>query len=334
MKRGLASILLALLFAFAMGCGSDSPSPDGGGGGPDAAAADADPLAPDGGNPVGEKITLTIEPFDVQAGTERQVCKHVNLPADVPFDVVRMHSSMVGTSHHFNAYKMLTNPTDPVSPGDAVVHDCSPAQEQLNGDAAYIFGAALPERNLETPAGVAFHLQPQQVIILEQHVINAGESVIQGGVTFELYAPAPSVTIEHHADVMWMANWAIFLPAGQETSSTEFCTVPYDAQIFGLQSHTHSLGVHFSIEKWTPSGTTHVYDSTDWAHPPYLELTPRLALAAGEGLEWTCTWNNTTGNLVTAGQNSTDEMCITFALAYPTTTLSAAPIQCNKPFSP
>jgi hypothetical protein len=328
MTRRLALVLLTL----AIGCGGDdsSPTPDAPvGGGPD-----ADLTQPDAGNATGEKITLTIEPFDVQAGTERQVCKYVNLPADVPYDVVEMHSVMVGTSHHFNVYKMLTNPTAPVSPADAVVHDCSPASEQLSGDAAYIFGAATPERTLSTPAGVAFHLQPQQVLILEQHVINAGESIVQGGVTFDIYAPAPGNTIEHHADIMWMGFWFINLPNGQETSNTTHCTIPYNAQVFGLMSHTHSLGTHFSIEKWTPppGGTTHLYDSTDWAHPPYLEFGPPLPLAAGEGLQWTCTWFNDTGHTVTAGQNSTDEMCITFAAAYPTDTLDADPIQCNNFF--
>jgi hypothetical protein len=324
MMRRLALVLLTL----AIGCGSeDTPpgGPDGDVGQPDGGGAPQ----PDGGNPTGDTITLTIEPFDVQAGTERQVCKWVNLPSDVAFDVVEMHSNMEGTSHHFNAYKMLVDPTDPVPPGMGAVHDCSPAMEQLNGDAAYIFGAATPERTLSTPAGVAFHLQAQQIIILEQHVINAGESVTQGSVTFELRAPAAGVTIEHHADIMWMGYWNIFLSPG-ETSRTTHCTIPYAAQVFGLMSHTHSLGTHFSIEKWTPAGTTHLYDSFDWAHPPYLELGPPLPLAAGEGLEWTCTWNNTTGGIVTAGQNSTDEMCITFAAAYPTDSLSADPIQCNN----
>jgi len=54
------------------------------------------------------------------------------------------------------------------------------------------------------------------------------------------------------------------------------------------------LGSHFSIEQWSNSGTQHVYDSADWAHPLYQEESPPLLIQAGEGLEWTCTWNNTT----------------------------------------
>jgi hypothetical protein len=281
-------------------------------------------------NPTGESITLTLEPFEVPAGTERQVCKVVNLPVDVPFDVVRLHSTMEGTSHHFNVYKALTNPTAPASQSEGAVHDCSPASGQLGGDEAYLFGSATPERTMATPAGVAFHLEPGQRIILEQHVINPGGTPIQGGATLELSAAAPELTIEHHADIIWFANWGIYIPPNDEVSSTSHCTVPYDVEVFGLMSHTHKLGSHFSIEKWTSSGSEHLYDSTDWAHPPYQEFDPTLSLAVGEGLEWTCTWTNTTSSTVGPGKNSTDEMCIAFAAAYPKVGLSGQPIMCNN----
>lgn len=313
----------------ASGTGAGGPGSGGEAGSPSAGGNGAAGGGVGASTPVGETITLSIEAFDVQPGTERQVCKHFNLPADVPFDVVRFHSEMNGTSHHLNVYKLLTDVTDPVSPADAVVHDCQPASEQLSGDAAYIFGSATPERTVELPAGVAFHLVPQQRIILEQHVINATPDVIQGGVTFEMSKPATDGAIEHHADVIWFANWGFLVPPNQETVETSHCTVPYAVNVFGLMSHTHSLGSHFSIEKWSSSGTQPLYESEDWAHPVYLELEPHLSLAAGEGLEWTCTWNNTTGDLVVPGKDSTDEMCMTFAYAYPTEGLSGDPIQCN-----
>ena len=83
----------------------------------------------------------------------------------------------------------------------------------------------------------------------------------------------------------------------------------------------------------TAAGLEHIYDSTDWAHPLFMDFPTPFHLAAGDGLEWTCTYMNTTGGTVTAGQNSTDEMCMTFAYAYPTDSLSAPPHQCNN-FTP
>jgi hypothetical protein len=339
---GVAALALAAL----AGCGDDGSEgtgsatqgagagPSGAGAGPSGSGAEASSGSGGSGgfaNPVGESVTLELEPFDVQPGTERQVCKIINLPVDVPIDVVRFHSSMLGTSHHFNAYKALgAGKLEPATAAESAVHDCSPASEQLGGEAAYIFGSALPERTVETPPGVAFHLEPGQRLILEQHVINATPDVIQGGVTFELLGAAPDLEIEHHADIIWFANWGFLLSPNEETSATTHCTVPYDVEIFGLSSHTHKLGTHFSIERWAGSTGEHLYDSTDWSHPPYLEPEPRIALAAGEGLEWTCTWQNTTSQMVIPGKESTNEMCITFASAYPKGSLSGDPIQCNE----
>jgi hypothetical protein len=134
--------------------------------------------------------------------------------------------------------------------------------------------------------------------------------------------------IEHHADIIWFANWQfIVMPGGSDT--TTHCTVPYDVEVFGLSSHSHERGQHFSIEKWSNGRTEHLYDSNDWAHPPYLELEPTVSLAAGEGLEWTCSWQNS-GGIVLPGRESTNEMCITFAAAYPKSSLSGDPIQCNQ----
>lgn len=324
---------LLIVFMLVAACGSDGSGGDGGNpGDPDGGG---NPPGPDASNPVGDKITLGIEPFDVQPGTERQVCKIVNLPEGQDYDIVRMHSLMQGTSHHMNVYKFIDgSATTPATPEEGMVDDCTPAQEQFFGQAAYIFGAATPERTLDTPEGVAFHLLGGQRIILEQHVINATDEVAQGSVSFDLYPAAPGSTIEHHADIAWFAAWDIELPAGETTEVTEYCTFDYDVEVFGLMSHTHRLGTHFTIREWSGGAGAQIYESTDWEHPIYQEYSPRLSLDGGEGLEWTCEYMNTTGSDVSAGQNSTDEMCMTFAVYYPRDTLSGATMQCNKPFQP
>lgn len=309
---------------------------DGGTGNPGDPDGGDNPPGPDASNPVGDMIRLEIEPFDVQPGTERQVCKIVNLPEGADVDIVRMHSIMQGTSHHMNVYKVIDGTAlDPVTPAEATVHDCDPAEEQLNGQAAYIFGAATPERVLDTPEGVAFHLRGGQRIILEQHVIGAGDAVTQGSVTFDLYKAAPGATIEHHADIAWFATWLISVPAQGQTDVTDFCTFDYPVEVFGLMSHTHKLGTRFTIREWRDgSAGSDIYESLDWAHPPYVEYNPRLVFDSGEGLEWTCEYTNPTDSSVTAGPESTDEMCMTFAVYYPRDTLSGPTMQCNKPFQP
>lgn len=303
--------------------GADTPTP------PDVVA----PGPPGGRNPVGDAVALGLEPFSVASGTERQVCKTINLPGDEPLDVVRIRAAMAGKSHHFNLYKVIDDKKfEPVTVAEATVRDCAPADEQLSGDAAYLFGSATAERVFDTPEGVAFHLEPGQRLILEQHVINFTPEPMEGGVTLELFEAGADADIRHHADIIWFANWGFLLPPGQETSSTKRCDVPYDVEVFGLMSHFHELGTHFTIETVTEEGAELVYEDSDWAHPKYAEYWPPLTLRAGEGLRWTCTWVNTRGHVVGPNKNSTDEMCITFAAAYPKNSLSGDPIQCNVLF--
>lgn len=300
----------------------------------DTAGATADTAGPPGGrNAVGALTAFELEAFDVAPGKERQVCKTINLPADGAIDLVRIHAVMEGRSHHFNLYKVIDDKAlTPVTAAEATVHDCFPADEQLSGDAAYLFGSASPERTFDTPEGVAFHLEPGQRLILEQHVINYTTEPMQGGVHLSLYDAGADAEILHHADIIWFANWGFVLPPGAETVSSRLCEVPYDVEIFGLMSHFHELGTDFQIDTVTGAGVEEVYYDDDWAHPTYQEYWPPLSLAAGEGLQWTCTWFNTTDHIVLPDKNSTDEMCITFAAAYPKGSLSAEPIQCNVVF--
>lgn len=283
--------------------------------------------------PVGEVITVGIDSITVQPGRERQVCRTINVPGDTPLDIVRFESKMRGISHHFNLYKVIDETRfDPATPGETAVKDCSPAAEQLRGDAAYIYGSATPDRVMETPPGVAFRLEPGQRLILEYHAINYTLDPIEAGVDISMFAAAPEVEVAHHADIMWFANWGFLLPPGQETSSTKRCSVPYDVEIFGLMSHFHELGTHFKIEAVTAEGTRVVYEDDDWAHPKYEAFDPPLTLKAGESLSWTCTWNNTRTEWVRPDKGSKDEMCMVFAAAYPKGSLAAEPIQCNLLF--
>lgn len=279
----------------------------------------------------GVRHTFAIEPITVPSGTERQVCRTINIPAGEPLDIVRFESRMRGISHHFNLYKVIDGSAfDPVSAEESATHDCAPAAEQLRGDAAYIYGSATPDRVMQTPPGVAFHLAPGQRLILEYHAINYTLDPIEAWVEIDLISAAPGTEILHHAEIMWFANWGFALPPHKETSDTTRCSVPYAVEVFGLMSHFHELGTNFVVEAIQAGETSVVYEDDDWAHPKYQPFDPPLSLAAGDALRWTCTWNNTRDSWTMPNKGSKDEMCMVFAAAYPRDALSADPIQCNK----
>ncbi|MCG8416755.1 MAG: hypothetical protein MJE77_02280 [Proteobacteria bacterium] len=343
----IISKALCMLFCtglLTLGCTSEDGPGDGN---PDSDPQDPgtrDPSVPNPGtpdnplpppqNPTGQAITLNIEPFVVQPGKERQVCKIINLPGDGDFDVVRFESTMVGTSHHLNIYKVVdSEATEPVPDHLTMVRDCFPAAEQLAGQAALIYAAGTTIHAVNTPETVAFYLLRNQRIILEHHVINATDQDIDASAEIKFFSAGSDAQIEHHADVIWFGKWDFVLPSGAETSATGFCTVGYDVEIFALTSHFHQLGTHFSIEKRTAAGVeTHHYDNYDWQHPAVTHYDPAIPVDAGDGLEWTCTWRNTKSIKVFPGPDASDEMCIAYALFYPRHSLSGAPIQCNIPF--
>jgi hypothetical protein len=281
-------------------------------------------------NPVGASQVFRIEPIRVDSGEERQVCRTVQVPEGVGLDVVAFRSKMRGLSHHFNLYKVIDGSRfEPPTEAEARVHDCSPAAEQLRGDAAYIFGAATPERTMTTPSGVAFRLEPGQRLILEFHAINYTLEPIEADVEVELVTAGEGADIQHHADIMWLANWSFLLPPQSETSDTASCEMPYDVEIFGVMSHFHELGTRFEISAVRDGASKAIYEDDDWAHPAYETFDPPLSLSRGDAISWTCTWMNTREELVVPAKSSKDEMCMVFAAAYPKTSLSAEPFQCN-----
>jgi len=81
-----------------------------------------------------------------------------------------------------------------------------------------------------------------------KHVINATGQPITGSATLDLVTTGDPASIQHHADIIWFANWGFILPPGVETSDSAACSVPYDVEVFGLMSHFHELGEHFTVE--------------------------------------------------------------------------------------
>src|SRR5439155_1312629 len=85
-------------------------------------------------------------------------------------------------------------------------------------------------------------------------------------------------------------------------------------KVFSLTGHTHQLGTRFAIDYMPSSGPmTQVYESLDWAHPPYSTFDPPLTFAGGERLHYTCAYNNTTNRSVRLGESFYDEMCFYWA---------------------
>ena len=102
----------------------------------------------------------------------------------------------------------------------------------------------------------------------------------------------------------------INLPAGEETTEWSRCVMNEDVEVLFLASHTHELGIEFNIAPFDGETVGDVfYTNDDWHSPKIVQYDPPLVVPAGQGLEWSCTWNNTQDHEVNYGPDSTDEMC-------------------------
>ncbi len=89
--------------------------------------------------------------------------------------------------------------------------------------------------------------------------------------------------------------------------------------IWYITSHTHKFGADYDVfaldETGNPSiqlfeGTQNGY--YDWSHPPVLNIEPLYELPAGRGIRHRGIFNNTSGNYVTFGLTTNEEMMLTF----------------------
>jgi hypothetical protein len=183
----------------------------------------------------------------------------------------------------------------------------------------------MTDASVSMPTGVGMRLDANQMVRIELHAINiTGAPIdVRGDVTLDTVDQTVPLT---PADILFWGNVNINIPA-HTTGQVEFFHEPWaGVRIFGLTSHTHSLGTLATISIATdvnPNDPTmavdlmEVHRSTNWSTPPLTLFDPPLVLSSGQGLHLVCHYNNTTGSPVTFGESFYNEMCFLWAYYYP-----------------
>jgi hypothetical protein len=124
---------------------------------------------------------------------------------------------------------------------------------------------------------------------------------------------------------------AMTIPPGAGTTVSTSCTIPDTFGPIGLLSaisHMHKRGVHFTA--MTSSGVS-LLDTTNWDEPPPTEYGSPVMLAPGDAIEWSCTYDNTTGDTLTYGDSAEkNEMCIYIARFF--SSPNGDDLECETPF--
>jgi hypothetical protein len=320
--------LAALLSAAA--CSSDSGDDDGGdeggaaddGGGADDGADGADDGSDGGGDGVieGEQWTVEWGPVMVAPATEATQCIFKRLPADRELKIGQIINDLGSASHHMIVYRLADGEETQGAP-----EDCDPFVDVLDpSKGAPLAVTQKSDETITLPRGVAFSLEPNQLIRIELHYVNATDEPqeLRASSTF---VELPAEDFEQEADFMFVGNPDINLkPMSSATLDTPFLPLPAElagVQIFAVTGHEHQWGTGVTASIVTseddPGVAIYEPENFQWDEPETIYHDPPMAMPEGGGFRFSCSWNNLSEGEVGFGESVDDEMCFFWAYYYP-----------------
>ena len=311
------ALLVCFVFsALTLGCKKSDDSNNGGG---DAATVfDAPPLS-------GDVYSLKWPTQTTHMGDEQTQCIWMRLNNASPIKVHQMHNVLGPGSHHVIVYKDDMDTTAVPTP-----FDCQPFTGALNptGQVAPMMITQKMDDALTLPTGVAYTLKPNQMIRLEMHFINTGDSTITDlHATSDFYAADPT-TIHDEANILFIGTADITIPANSMFTVNEFFTpsrasLNLDAaKFFAITGHTHHLGTDMEVNLAATNGGTKtpIYAPMpfQWSEPITAVFQPNeFMVPPGGGFDFTCKYYNSTSATVKFGESANNEMCFFWAYYYP-----------------
>lgn len=319
------SISLAALLA---ACSSDSdPSDDGGDAEDDGSDGSTDDGEDGGGDDDGADDgapgdgTYKIEwgPLMAEPGFEDTRCVTKALPTDRPIRVGQILNDLGNASHHMIVYRVTGDPEneEPI--------ECDPFVDVLDPTrGAPLAVTQKAEETIALPPGVAFTLQPGQLIRIELHFINATDEPqeLRASTTF---VELSEDEFEQEADFLFVGNPDIFIdPMSEAVLGPTFLPLPQeldDVNVFAITGHQHQWGtdvqVNLAANEDDEGEPIYAPEAFQWDEPETIYHDPPINMTAGNGFRFTCSWNNLSEEDVGFGESVNDEMCFFWAYYYP-----------------
>jgi hypothetical protein len=249
----------------------------------------------------------------IAAGMETTQCQFVKMPPGHAYLIAADHEYTAG-SHHMLLYR-----TDLTKIDNPNLQDCyeGSIMSHVRG---VLYGSQEPKGSMTLPEGVGYDVQPEEVLLLQVHYLNASTSPLQSKVTVTLHTITDAKKIQNLAGVLFYYNPFIDVPAGAMATAAARCTLTKDITLMGVFPHYHARGIGYRAYLDPPGSvaTDPFYTSTDWTHPAPWTGGP-LQIAAGSAIRWYCDYDNTSGasEFFQGKSAATNEMCMFIGGYYP-----------------
>jgi hypothetical protein len=258
---------------------------------------------------------LIEAPWTLEAGTEGFFCALQTVETDLYIRAFRAEAPY-GTHH------TLLTVTEPKGPDG--VFECGPGT--LSD--AMIFSSGVGTDDLVLPDGVAIRVPAGKQILLNLHLLNATPHPISG-TSGTWIATLTQDQVVDEAEVLFAGTVDFSLPPGEDTSATGSCVFEEEATVLSLWPHMHGHGRHMLVEHHGSEGVETLHDGAfDFGHQLHHRIEP-TTIGAGERIDVTCHWQNTSDQVVGYGDSSYQEMCFAALVRYPATSRS---LYCDMPF--
>jgi hypothetical protein len=273
---------LALALALSTSCSDDEP-----------------PLPP-----LGEWLGLLSGNWSLAPGEEKYVCVRATLSHDIHVARFRPEAG-VGTHH-----TLLTVTSDAEPDG---VSDCDGYE---NGQVA-LFASGYGTEELALPPGVAVRVGAGTKLLLNVHLLNTTTEAQAGATGTSVFLVDAGEVVER-AEVFLAGKVDDLEVIPGESTQRGTCTFAAASNVYAIMPHMHARGSHIAVAARRAAGDATLLDEPfDVDDQRYRVTDPATPMAAGDRLEVTCTYQNTTPITYGFGPLSSDEMCYAITLRYP-----------------
>lgn len=294
----MRKLAVAALFV-TIGCGKDP------GVGGDDSPVDAPTVPADAYMPPSGYTKLIGRTWSIPAGgRDIYKCVRITVPTEMYItDIIAQ--APLGTHH-----TVLSIASGNAAGADGE-QDC--AVSTIGRNMMYASGVGTDPFSFPTDVGLKIPANTQ--IHLNLHLYNAGEEPMSN--ESAIWVKSQTTPPPMLAEMVFAGKIAFSVGTGERVI-TGGCQVSQGFNLFALWPHMHKLATHSKFEVIRNNIPTVLWDAAyDFNDQKYYGQAPEFQVQSGDQIKVTCSYNNTTGQSVSFGDSSDNEMCFTGMYRYP-----------------